>query len=322
MTNPRVLCLGEVLFDCLADQEAQSLAEVKSWTNFPGGAPANVACALVKLGTSAGFIGCVGEDQAAQDLATFLDNQGVNLTGIQRHPSAPTRQVYVLRSINGDRTFAGFGNNAPDIFADAFLEANKLPHELFLNAEFLVIGTLGLAYPHSREAIFKALELAQQYHVKVVVDVNWREQFWQDTEQAIPLINKLWQYVDFIKLSKEEAQWLFNTSDAGSIFYRLNNLEGVIVTDGEHKVSYCLSGNEGVITPFEVDVKDTTGAGDAFVAGLIHQLCQQGIASLKNQEIVRQIVVYASAVGSLTTTKLGAIASQPSAAEVDTFLTN
>ncbi|MDB9358155.1 PfkB family carbohydrate kinase, partial [Nodularia spumigena CS-587/03] len=57
MSNPRVLCLGEILFDCLADQLGLTLEEVKSWTPYPGGAPANVACALVKLGTPSGFIG-------------------------------------------------------------------------------------------------------------------------------------------------------------------------------------------------------------------------------------------------------------------------
>jgi fructokinase len=110
VTNPRVLCLGEILFDCLADQLGRSLEDVESWTPYPGGAPANVACALVKLGTSAGFVGCVGEDEPGNQLVQLLQDIGVDSTGIQRHPTAPTRQVYVVRSEKGDREFAGFGD--------------------------------------------------------------------------------------------------------------------------------------------------------------------------------------------------------------------
>jgi fructokinase len=160
-SNPQIICLGEVLWDCLADQLGRSLETVESWTAYPGGAPANVACALQKLGTSAGFMGCIGEDPAGNELVDILGSVGVNLSGIQRHPSAPTRQVYVLRSATGDRTFAGFGNYASDVFADAYLDATKLPTKLFLEAEFLVLGTLELAYPQTRNAIFRALQLAE-----------------------------------------------------------------------------------------------------------------------------------------------------------------
>ncbi len=100
MSNPRVLCLGEILFDCLADQLGLKLEEVKSWTPYPGGAPANVACALVKLGTPTAFIGAVGEDEPGNALVKLLEDVGVETTGVQRHPTAPTRQVYVTRDLS------------------------------------------------------------------------------------------------------------------------------------------------------------------------------------------------------------------------------
>ncbi|MGK7937317.1 MAG: carbohydrate kinase [Xenococcaceae cyanobacterium] len=318
----RVICLGEILFDCLADRVGCSLKEVQSWTSYPGGAPANVACALVKLGTPSTFIGCIGQDQAGDELVKLLDSLGVDTTGIQRHPLAPTRQVYVLHSPEGDRSFAGFGDRQPHEFADAYLAAENLPTDLFLEAEFLVIGTLELAYLQTRGAVFRALELAADYDVKVVLDINWRPMFWRNSREARLLIQKLWEYVDFLKLAEEEAQWLFNTTDAGAIFHRLNTVEGVLVSGGNKAVSYCLSENEGKVTPFSVSVQDTTGAGDAFVAGFIHQLCQKKISSLKEPNIAKEIVTYACAVGGLTTTKPGAIAAQPTAAEVENFLSN
>lgn len=316
----RVICLGEILFDCLADQIGCSLQEVKSWTPYPGGALANVACALVKLGTPAAFMGCVGQDKPGNELVALLESVGVDTTGVERHPLAPTRQVYVLRSSEGDRSFAGFGDRQPNEFADAYLPPESLSTELFLEAEFLVIGTLELAYLQTRTAVWRALELAEEYGVKVILDVNWRPMFWRNSREALLIIEKLWQYVDFLKLAKEEAQWLFKTTDAGAIAHRLPDVEGVLVSGGEKEVSYCLSENEGKVTPFSVSVQDTTGAGDAFLAGFIHQLCQQKISSLSDPQIARDMVTYACAVGGLTTTKPGAIAAQPTAAEVQAFL--
>ncbi len=320
VTNPRVLCLGEILFDCLADQLGRSLEQVESWTPYPGGAPANVACALVKLGTPAGFVGCVGEDEPGNSLVQLLQDIGVDSTGVQRHPTAPTRQVYVVRSEKGDREFAGFGDLDTSQFADAFLDASKLPESLFEEAEFLVLGTLELAYPQTRQAINKALQLADVYDVKILLDVNWRPMFWPDTSAALPLIQQLLKKVDFLKIAKEEAELLFDITDAGAITHRLDTVEGVLVTDGDKGCSYCLGEYEGKFPAFAMDVKDTTGAGDGFVAGFIHQVCQHGLKSFATFESARSVVKYASAVGALTTLKPGAIAAQPTAEEVEAFL--
>jgi fructokinase len=103
------------------------LEAVESWTDYPGGAPANVVCSLVKLGTPAGVIGCIGQDAAGNGLIQVLQGVGVDQTGIQRHPTAPTRIVYVTRDLEGNPTFAGFGNYRPDSFADAQLQGTRLP---------------------------------------------------------------------------------------------------------------------------------------------------------------------------------------------------
>ena len=319
-SSSRVICLGEALFDLLADERGKSVEEVTSWISYPGGAPANVACALAKLGISSAFIGCIGRDEPGKELLQILHDTGVNTAGVQYCVDAPTRRVYVTKTNTGDRVFAGFGKRQPQEFADAFLKAESLLPELFLEAEYLILGTLELAYPDSRDAVFKALQLAEEYNLKVVLDVNWRPMFWQDEREARPLIKKLWEYVDFIKLTKEEALWLFDTADAGAISYRLGSVEGILVTNGDADVSYCLNDNEGAIAPFAVTVEDTTGAGDAFLAGFVSQLCQHGINSLVDAEMAKQIVIYACAVGSLTVMGGGAIASQPTAVEVARFL--
>jgi fructokinase len=318
--QPRVLCLGEILWDYLADHPANSVDQVTTWTHYPGGAPANVACALTKLGTAAGFIGCVGEDSAGQTLVDLLQAIGVNTEGVQRHASHPTRLVEVLRNEAGDRQFAGFAGGDTTQFADAYLQASLIPESLFEAAEFLVLGTLEFAYVETRQAIAHALTLAQQRSIQVLVDVNWRSMFWKEPDTAKPIILDLISRINFLKLSDEEAEWLFSSTDAGAIAQKYDNLSGVLITAGEKGCTYCFGAHQGMIPAFEVEVEDTTGAGDSFVAGFIHQLCQLGTTALDDPEAASKMVSYASAVGALTTTRAGAIDAQPSAAEVGAFL--
>jgi fructokinase len=318
MAVPQILCIGELLFDYLADRPGQSLDTVESWTAYPGGAPANVACALARLGTPAAYFGCVGQDAAGDALVQVLNALNVNLEGLQRHPDAPTRIVYVTRTLEGDRQFAGFGKTDTAAFADAFLQASVLPESLFQTAQFLVLGTLALAYPASRAAIYRALELSKTHGLKRLVDLNWRPVFWSNPAEAAPLIHGVLAQADFIKLAQEEAELFFDSLDPQAVVDRYPHVQGVLVTAGEHGCRYWLKGIAGQAPAFPVKVADTTGAGDAFTAGLLHQLCQQ--PDLSDPQTVRRIIRYASAAGALTTTQAGAIAAQPDATQIETFL--
>jgi fructokinase len=303
------------LYDCIADSVGLPLNAVESWTAYPGGAPANVACALAKLGTPAGFVGRMGSDSLGQALAQLLQDTGVNTDGLQIDPEHPTRTVMVLRSASGDRSFAAFGDHRPSAdFADAYLKANHLPYELFEGAQYLVLGTLGLACPDSAAAIAQAIAFAQQHQVQVFLDVNWRPVFWPDPAAAPAVIRPLLAQVNWLKLSDDEAEWLFGTRSARAISAQLPHLKGVLITAGERGCEYKVGDQVGYLPAFKVDVEDTTGAGDSFVAGCLHQLCQS--SSLDPHGMVR----YASAVGALTAVRLGAIAAQPSPAEVEAFL--
>ncbi len=306
-----IICLGEVLFDLLANQSGVSSEDVTDWTPLPGGAPANVACALVKMGDRSRFIGCVGSDEAGVKLAAKLVAEGVDITGIQRHPTAPTRQVQVLRTTDGDRIFGGFGDIPTDLFADAQL--NAVPSELFVGADYLLLGTIALAYPHSGASTWKAVDLAIAHRVKIFVDVNWRPTFWDSTAIAIPQIKQLLLRADYIKFAREEAELIYANTSPLELSYRLPDAVGIFVTDGGNVCEYWLNGVVGSQPAFAVNPVDTTGAGDAFVAGILHQL---GAGIKSGEEIVR----YAAAAGALTTLQPGAIDSQPTAAEILKFL--
>jgi fructokinase len=320
----QVLCLGEVLIDQIATEVGASYDQVKSWTAYPGGAPANVACGLAKLGTSSGFIGCVGQDEVGTNLVKLLQDIGVDTTGVQVHPTAPTRQVYVTRLENGDRTFAKFSSpgtsDVEPVFADTLLDADKLPESLFAEANFLVLGTLCLADPTTAQAVQRALQLAENYYMRVVVDINWRPMFWRDPSVAPNQILNLLEHADFLKVAAEEAEWLFQTKNPYAIAEQQSHLEGVIVTNGEFGCHYYLGEHQGEHPAFKVQTQDTTGAGDSFLAGFTHQLCQYPLSQLNDPNLVNQIIAYASAVGAITTTGLGAIAPQPTDAQVQAFL--
>lgn len=316
-----VICLGETLIDLIAAQPGLPLERVTDWTPYPGGAPTNVACGLVKLGTPATLISCLGRDDVGKNLVALLTEIGVDTSGLQYHPTAPTRQIYVTRSIDGDRTFAGFIDNLPaDRFADAFLDASHIAEILFTHAQVLAIGTISLASPVSASATYKALELARKHHLQIFIDVNWRSMFWDSTDRAKSIIHEVLNRADFIKMSDDESQWLYESLDPSVIRARLPNSQGVFVTAGAAGCHYSLASHNGFVPSFDVPAIDTTGAGDSFVAGCIHQLCQPESEDINDARTAAYLVKYASAAGALTTLKPGAIDAQPTNAAVLEFL--
>ncbi|MEO0374076.1 MAG: PfkB family carbohydrate kinase, partial [Cyanobacteria bacterium P01_A01_bin.17] len=139
---------------------------------------------------------------------------------------------------------------------------------------------------------------------------------------AKPMILDLLQQVHMLKLSEEEAQWLFSTTNPEQIAQEYPQA-GVLVTAGAQGCRYQISACSGHRDAFQVPVVDTTGAGDAFLAGFLHQCCARDVhhrGDFQEASLLSEMIRYASAVGALATIKPGAIASQPTAAEVQSFL--
>jgi fructokinase len=317
--NPQVICLGECLIDRIFHPYDNNSAE-PFWNDYPGGAPANVAVGLAKLGTPSGFIGCLGLDEAGQMLLAELSTKKVNCAQVQIHPTAPTRVVLVQRDEQGDRHFVGFSQSPKDGYADTLLNLEGENNPWFQTASVLVTGTLGLAYPLTHESMVQALRWAQTNQMKTVVDVNWRPPFWPHPQQAPAIIQEFIDQADIVKFSREEAQWLFHTTQASQILEHLSRPTLVVVTAGAEGCQYATATVAGEVPAFPVDCEDTTGAGDAFLAALVHCLCKDGFDSLSHAEQLQQAIRYASAAGALTTLRPGAMAAQPQAEEVKAFL--
>ena len=327
MKKTKVVCIGEALIDRIRNKSNQG------FTDFLGGAPANVASALRKLKIDSIFIGRLGSDDFGKKFIEQFNELEVNLDFLQLDNDSSTRVVNVDRDQSGDRFFSGFEPSPHSYFADEALSMKLIEKELpnlkkcFLRTQYLVSGTNVLSSPISAETIFFLLEQANKFEVKVLIDLNWREVFWDysnfsmeiNSKGRISLIKKFLNHAHVLKLAKEEANLFFELENPLLISQQMSKRPDVIITDGENPISWYINGFQGnTEISNSQTIVDTTGAGDAFVAGLISQLISFGYPS--NEFEINSCVRFASVCGLLTCQGEGAIEPQPDYEKVSKFL--
>ncbi len=334
---PQVVCLGEALIDRLGPLgEDPALVSPALLDDRFGGAPANVACGIARLGTKSAFVGRVGSDAIGDQLQQLFVEKGVDLSCLQRDLKAPTRIVLVRRDSHGDRSFQGFVGSPDNSFADQALATNDLLQslpELFQRAQWLLVGTISLASETSSSALHHAVKLANECSVLLAIDVNWRSAFWNEgvgvdsgpSKEQCLLIRPLLEQAALVKLSAEEADYFFGSRNPMEISGALSNGPAVIVTNGANSISWSFGGQNGSLSAFDVDVVDSTGAGDAFLAGLIHCLCNDPslLKSSSRSDIsypLIEVMKFSNACGALVCKGAGAIDPQPTSEEVFDFL--
>jgi len=327
MKKKKVICIGEALIDRIRNKSN------KGFKDFLGGAPANVACALRKLKIDSIFIGSLGSDNYGKKFITQFKELDVNLDFLQLDNDSSTRVVNVERDQFGDRYFSGFEESSHSCFADEVLNKKLIEKEILnlekslLKTKYLVTGTILLSSPISAESIFFLFEQAKKFAVKIVIDLNWREVFWDHSSfspniskaERVNLIKKFLNHANVLKLAKEEATLFFEDDNPLSISQQLFNRPDVIITDGENPVAWYVNGLQGITkTPTSQKIVDTTGAGDAFLAGLISKLISSGYPSNKIE--IEDCMKFAGVCGLLTCLGEGAIEQQPSYEKVNKFL--
>ena len=325
-----VIAIGEALIDRLGPPGGDPSTDLPV-SNCFGGAPANVACALSRLGANVSFIGCLGNDIYGENFKNLLIQRGINTSGLQQDNLRPTRVVLVRRDSNGERFFEGFEGDKGLGFADQAISREQIIRDWPLVAEkaqWLVAGTIPLASDISSKAFLWCIENALNAGIKIALDINWRPTFWRNkvsilmepsSEEKNKIISILTN-VSLIKLAREEAQWFFNTSSPIEISSSLSNRPSVVITDGSNPISWLLNNHLGksfAISPSSVI--DTTGAGDAFTAGLIYKLLSLELDQI-SPKIAEEIIQFAIACGSHVCKGVGAIDAQPYREDIDNLL--
>lgn len=316
-----VCCFGEALIDFHGTPSGGTPA----FTAHPGGAPANVAVAVARLGGRAMFAGMFGVDAFGDLLLRELAAAGVDTTPTRRTDAANTALAFVSHAADGERAFTFYRPPA----ADLLFRAADFDPAIFTIGTIFHGGSCSMTEPDSAVTTLRGMTRAREAGALVSYDMNLRPPLWPRGEDPGPTIWKALLLADFVKLSAEELAFLAGSCDNEDVvFARLWNAHAklVVVTDGGHAVRWFMPDARGEAVTFPIHAIDTTGAGDAFVGGCLHQFAQAGldaaslVAFAADSTRLEATLRFASACGALAVTRVGSFTAMPTRVEVDTFL--
>lgn len=302
----KVICPGEALIDFVSMDIGKTLKATDGFIKKAGGAPANVAAAISKLGAEAYFCGTVGDDAFGGFLEDTLNNNNINMELLFKIKNNTTF-AFVSLMENGERDFE-FARDADecltfDMISDR-LEEFDLYH--FGSATAFMGGNL-------KDTYFKLKEYAKSNNKIISFDANYRESlFGNNKEEFIKCCKEFIVDSNIVKLSEEEAKLISGIEDIKEASQYIVNLgcENLMVTLGKEGTLLSNREKQILIKTKEVKMKDATGAGDAFIGAVIAQILNEPGKSME------KIVEMANLVGGITTTKLGALESIPTWDEV------
>jgi len=318
---PEVVCLGEALIDFVSLQSGVDLICAEGFRKAAGGAPANVAAGVAKLGKRAGFIGKVGDDPFGRFLKKTLDECGVDTSRMILDPNFRTGLAFVSLTAEGERDFVFFRHPS----ADMMLSPQEVDIEYVKSAKVFHFGSVLLSSHPSREATLYAAEEARGAGLLVSFDPNIRPPLWDSEARCRHEVLSAMRLCQVAKISDEEVHFLFGHEDIGRGAEQVLELgpELAVVTLGPRGAYFASRGGaRGHVPTPEVEVVDRTGAGDGFVAGLLVSLLEMGTSDLGllGEGDLWRVVEFANAVGALTTTSRGAIPSLPTREAVEALL--
>nr|WP_246019819.1 aminoimidazole riboside kinase [Limnobaculum zhutongyuii] len=308
----KIWSLGDVVVDLLPLENMQYQA-------CAGGAPANVAVGVARLGHPSGFVGRVGNDPFGRFMAESLAQEGVNCQCIEQDDRYKTSTVIVDLSASGERSFTFLVSPS----ADQFLSLHALPDT---SAAILHTCSLALTGRVCRDSLLNITCQVKQQGGIVSFDLNLRAQMWADKQEMHQVIAEYCAKADVLKLSEEELFWLTECSDDSwsDALARLSNYPAalIVITRGKQGCLVLCQNDIHAFDSYPITSVDTTGAGDAFMAGLLVGIARYGIPGQENDVLktLSQIISQASACGALSTTHKGAWAALPSQDQLQHFL--
>lgn len=297
-------------------EEAPAQEPVPVFEQNVGGSPANVACALARLGVKTGFIGKVGNDTAGRTVKTVLDDCGVDTRNMILADGLTTPLAFVHRTEEG-KQFTFYRNAGT---ADTHLEEDDIDDEIFTDCKVFNFSSFPLSAEPSRSTILNAVVKAKESGARITFDPNLRLNIWESPEQAREVILQALTLADILKISEEDFQFLFPGMDeraACEQIYLENGTEMIIITKADRGCYAYVNQDSYLSSAYDVPVVDTTGSGDAFLAGVIYNLMRlnKNVHDMSSVEIT-VMLDFANAVGSLVCTRPGAIAAFPTPREI------
>ncbi|PJG86255.1 aminoimidazole riboside kinase [Conservatibacter flavescens] len=306
----KIWVTGDAVVDLIPDGENHYL-------RCAGGAPANVAVGVARLGVKAGFIGRVGKDPLGEFMQQTLQAEKIDTDHMILDPQQRTSTV-VVGLDNGERSFTFMVNPS----ADQFLQISDLPD--FHQGEWLHCCSIALINNPSRETTFEAIHRVKMAGGFFSFDPNLRESLWPNVEEMKTVVNQAIALADVLKFSEEELTLLTDTHTLEKSFEKITALypqKLIIITMGKDGALYHLNGQSATIKGKALKPVDTTGAGDAFVSGLLAGLAAHS-EDWQHISILEKIIHQANACGALACTAKGAMAALPNQTELDMFLSN
>ncbi|CDP11542.1 unnamed protein product [Coffea canephora] len=281
-----------MLIDFVPDTSGVSLAESKGFLKAPGGAPANVACAITKLGGVSAFIGKVGDDEFGRMLVDILAKNGVKSDGVCLDKHARTALAFVTLKRNGEREFMFYRNPS----ADMLLKESELNMGLIKQAKIFHYGSISLISEPCRSAHMAAMKAAKEAGVLLSYDPNVRLPLWPSADAARQGIKSIWSEADFIKVSDDEVEFLTQKDPQ------------------KEDVNF-----KGKVAGFPVNAIDTTGAGDSFVGALLCSVANDP-SIFQDEGKLKEALTFANACGAICTTQKGAIPALPTPSDAQALI--
>lgn len=316
----RVLCFGEALIDFLTTGNSEDDGlKLPSFRQYPGGAPANAAVAVAKLGGDARFAGLVGNDKFGDFLAEALARYGVDISLLGRHDTAPTSLAFVHLDDTGERSFSFYRDGG----ADTLFDATTVDSNWFENTSILHLCSNTLTTTQCAETTLEIAERAVTTGVTLCVDVNLRHNLWSQGKACKETVMRLVSKAHVLKFAKEELEYLAGKEATQFIDMLLSlGCRLVLVTDGGNPISAYANQRSLTLTPPKVKVADTTAGGDGFIGGLLYRISSCGLdALLADETALKQALTFAIACGALAVSRPGAFPALPVLAEAEGFST-
>ena len=303
--SAKVWVLGDAVVDLLPESDGRLLP-------CPGGAPANVAVGIARLGGTSGFIGRVGDGPFGALMQRTLLTEGVDITYLKQDEWHRTSTVLVDLNDQGERSFTFMVRPS----ADLFLETTDLP--CWRHGEWLHLCSIALSAEPSRTSAFTAMTAIRHAGGFVSFDPNIREDLWQDEHLLRLCLRQALQLADVVKLSEEEWRLISGKTQNDREICALAKeyeIAMLLVTKGAEGVVVCYRGQVHHFAGMSVNCVDSTGAGDAFVAGLLTGLSSTGLST--DEREMRQIIDLAQRCGALAVTAKGAMTALPCRQELE-----